>query len=181
MTSTYRAAPEVVWLALCGLPTYFLATLPFAGMIRRRSAASRVAGAHTTSTIDESMTNVFAVQSLGGWARERVRFEAASRDSFPPLPPAGARRHLRHQLRPSRRVTLYLVMSYLIASQVADGTFTVGDFAVLTFYYLWMVGSMANLAQIWIRAQDNVVGLRRVFALMDLPSEADVGRRALRR
>jgi ABC-type multidrug transport system fused ATPase/permease subunit len=179
MRETYGVASEVIWLALAVLPATFLAQLPFAAMVRRRSAASRIAGAATTSAIEETMTNVFAVQSLGGWARERARFAAASEASF---------RRSRGQVLAGALVTsagtfawtaLFLVMSFQVAGHVVDGQLTVGDYAVLAFYYTWMAGSTANLAGMWIRSQDAVVGLRRVFALLDLPAEDDLGSRVL--
>jgi ABC-type multidrug transport system fused ATPase/permease subunit len=175
MSTSYGHAPEVVWLALALLPAQFLITLPFSAWVRRRSAASRISGANTTSSIDETMTNVFAVQSLGGWARARARFAAASETSF---------RQSRLQVLVGLLVAaaaavaytvLLLVMSYQVAGHVIGGDYTVGDYAVLGFYYAWMAGSTAYVSQMWMRAQDNVVGLRRVFALMDLPAESDLG------
>ena len=179
MLTSYGQAPEVVWLAVALLPVQFLVTAPFSAMLRRRSADARIAGAATTSTIDESMTNVYAVQSLGGWTRERARFAAASENSF---------RKSRSQVLAGLWVgaaaalawtVLLLIMSFRIMGHVMDGQYTVGDFGVLGFYYAWMAGSSAYLSQMWIRAQDNVVGLRRVFALMDLPAESDLGSRVL--
>ena len=175
MNESYGQAPEVVWLALALLPAQFLATLPFSAMVRRRSAAARMAGAVTTSAIDETMTNVFAVQSLGGWGRERARFAAASEASF---------RRSRGQVLVGAWIAaaaalaytlLLLITYYQVAGHVMAGDYTVGDFAVLGFYYAWMAGSTAYISQVWMRMQDNVVGLRRVFALLDLPAESDVG------
>jgi ABC-type multidrug transport system fused ATPase/permease subunit len=179
MTETYGQAPEVVWLALAVLPATFLATAPLSAMVRRRSTTSRVAGAHTTSTIDETMSNVFAVQSLGGWNRQRTRFAAASEASF-----RGARGQvLAGQLVASAAAfagtVLYLITAFRAAGHVVDGHFTVGDYGVLMFYYTWMAASTAVISQIWIRAQDNVVGLRRVFAILDMPAESDLGARVL--
>src|SRR5262249_54007055 len=74
---------------------------------------------------------------------------------------------------------LLLIMSYRVAGHVISHQYTVGDYAVLGFYYAWMAGSTAYISQMWMRAQDNVVGLRRVFALLDLPAESDVGDQAL--
>ena len=66
MSFNYGQAPEIVWLAICILPLQFVAMLPFPRAMRRRSQASRAAGSVTTGNIEEGMSNVLAVQSLGG-------------------------------------------------------------------------------------------------------------------
>ena len=58
----------------------------------------------------------------------------------------------------------------------AVSTFTLPSF--LWASQVWL-GSMAVLSQLWIRIQDNVVGVRRVFALMDLAAETDKGTQTL--
>ena len=82
MAFNYGEAPEVVWLAAGILPLQIIAMLPFPRQIRRRSQASRAAGSVTTSNIEEGMSNVVAVQSLGGNQRERQRFRRHSDESF---------------------------------------------------------------------------------------------------
>ena len=67
----------------------FLVTLPFAGAMRRRSTAARGAGASATTSLEEGLANMLAVQSLGGEARERCRFDRASWGSLPTPPRAG--------------------------------------------------------------------------------------------
>ena len=82
MAFNYGQAPEIIWLALCILPMQILAMLPFPRLMRRRSQASRAAGSVTTGNIEEGMSNVLAVQSLGGNKRERQRFSGHSDESF---------------------------------------------------------------------------------------------------
>jgi ABC-type multidrug transport system fused ATPase/permease subunit len=173
LTTTYGDAPEVVWLALLILPLQVLAILPFPRLLRRRSQASRAAGAATTGNIEEGMSNVLAVQSLGGNARERKRFQAASRESF--------KRH-RAQVfieillgisRSAASSVVGFVAFYVISGGVIEGRLTPGDYGVLFFYYTWLAGSLGYLPFIWARIQESVPGIRRVFFLMDLPSELD--------
>jgi len=173
LTTTYSDAPEVVWLALLILPLQVLAILPFPRLLRRRSQASRAAGAATTGNIEEGMSNVLAVQSLGGNARERKRFQAASRESF--------KRH-RAQVfieillgisRSAANSVVGFVAFYVISGGVIEGRLTPGDYGVLFFYYTWLAGSLGYLPFIWARIQESVPGIRRVFFLMDLPSELD--------
>jgi ABC-type multidrug transport system fused ATPase/permease subunit len=179
MHLSFGSAPEVFWAAVALIPASFLAALPFSGATRNRAARSRVAGATTTSTIEESMANALAVQSLGGWPREIARFETASASSF---------RQFRGVVLVGLGVTaatgfagfvVQLAVYVFIAGHIIDGIYTVGDFAVLLFYYQWMAGSSLALSQMWIRMQGNVVGLRRVFAVLDLPVEDDGGEAVL--
>ena len=71
-----------MWCAVALLVVALLATLPFAAALRRRSNRSRKAGATTTSTLEEGLTHILAVQSLGGERRERRRFDDDSWEGF---------------------------------------------------------------------------------------------------
>ena len=172
MSFNYGDAPEVVYLALCILPLQWLAIIPFPRLMRRKSQASRAAGAVTTGNVEEGMSNVLAVQSLGGNRQERGRFDRHSNESF---------KRFRGQvlvsimIRASMAVAyglLGLVAFYLISSRVIEGVLTPGDYAVLIYYYAWFAGSLTAIPYVWIRIQHNIPGVRRVFFLMDLPGEA---------
>ena len=82
LATAYHEHPAIAWLALTFVPLVFLVTWPFAGAVRRRSEASRGAGAVAASTIEEGVTNILAVQSLGGQEREQRRFDRDSWNSF---------------------------------------------------------------------------------------------------
>ena len=171
MAFNYGQAPEIVWLAICILPLQFLAMLPFPRAMRRRSQASRAAGSVTTGNIEEGISNVLAVQSLGGNRRERQRFQGHSDESF--------KRHRAEVLvgvmygvaNGMARGLMGLIAFYFISSRVIEGVLTPGDYGVLFFYYAWLSGSVTALPYLWIRIQADVPGIRRVFFLMDLPSE----------
>jgi len=62
-------------------------------------------------------------------------------------------------------------MYYALTDQVFAGTMTIGDLGVILAYYFQLSFMTMQLAQLWIYMQDNVVGLRRVFELMDRPSD----------
>ena len=171
MAFNYGQAPEIVWLAICILPLQFLAMLPFPRAMRRRSQASRAAGSVTTGNIEEGISNVLAVQSLGGNRRERQRFQGHSDESF--------KRHRAEVLvgvmygvaNGMARGLMGLIAFYFISTRVIEGVLTPGDYGVLFFYYAWLSGSVTALPYLWIRIQADVPGIRRVFFLMDLPSE----------
>ena len=172
MSINYGDAPEVVYLALCILPLQWLAIIPFPRLMRRKSQASRAAGAVTTGNVEEGMSNVLAVQSLGGNRQERGRFDRHSNESF---------KRFRGQvlvsimIRASMAVAyglLGLVAFYLISARVIEGVLTPGDYGVLIYYYGWFAGALTAIPYVWIRIQHNIPGVRRVFFLMDLPGES---------
>ena len=173
MSYQYGEAPEVVWLALCILPVQFAAMLPFPRLLRRRSQASRAAGSMTTGNVEEGMSNVLAVQSLGGNKRERQRFRAESAESFKRFRVEQLTRILYDVARGGAGGLLALVAFYFVSGRVIEGVLTPGDYGVLLYFYAWLSGSLTAIPFAWIRIQQDVPGIRRVFFLLDLPSEAD--------
>jgi len=171
MFTYYGNAPEVIVLGMLALPIVFLIELPFARMARRRSQASRASGASTTSNIEEGMSNVLAVQSLGGNEREGKRFRKASAESF--------RRFrtesflvLTYQQFFSLALMLSQVLFFLVmAGRVIDGTFTAGDYFVLTYYFFVLSATFGAWGFMYTEWQRHVAGMRRVFFLLDLPAE----------
>ncbi len=171
MLTTYGSAPEIIALSLLSLPLTLLATVPFSRATRRRSQASRAAGSATTGNIEEGMSNVQAVQSLGGNKREGQRFDKASGESF---------KRYRGQvlvglvMGQSQKLagTVAGVLVFLAMSRrIINGDLSAGDYFVIMYYYGALSGSMAAISVVWIRQQASVAGLRRVFFLMDLPGE----------
>jgi ABC-type multidrug transport system fused ATPase/permease subunit len=172
MSYSYGDAPEIIWIALLTLPVQILAMLPWAKITREKSQASREAGSVTTGNIEEGMSNVLAVQSLGGNKRERERFDKDSKESF---------RRFRVQFFVQLlfqvcvwvgTASLGLVAFYVISSLVIEGKLTPGDYGVLIYYYNWLAGTMRALPYVWYRIQHSIPGIRRVFFLMDLPTES---------
>ena len=181
MSFNYGDAPEVVYLALFILPMQWLAIIPFPRMMRRKSQASRAAGAVTTGNVEEGISNVLAVQSLGGNRQEQHRFDRHSNESF---------KRFRGQVlvtimvRASMAIArglLGLVAFYLISARVIEGVLTPGDYGVLIYYYAWFSGALTAIPYVWIRIQHNIPGVRRVFFLMDLPSESYSDGRSIER
>ena len=175
MSFNYGDAPEVVYLALFILPLQWLAIAPWPRLMRRRSQASRAAGAVTTGNVEEGMSNVLAVQSLGGNKQERSRFDGHSGESFKRY---RAQFLVTLMVRVSMgmaRGLLGLVAFYLISARVIEGVLTPGDYGVLIYYYAWFSGALTAIPYVWIRIQHNIPGVRRVFFLMDLPGEAYTG------
>lgn len=166
--------PVLVWSALAMLPLSFFATAPFASSIRRRSLASRAAGASSTTTVEEGLTNILAVQSLGGSERESKRFDRDSWDSF-------------SEYRSVVRAVIFAVLAAMIPGFViyanaflygidlviAD-SISRGDFLLLLSYYGLIFASAIEIGALWFRVQGSTAGLQRVFFLMDLEGERDL-------
>ena len=82
MAYSFGDVPSLVLVAWMATPLMLLVTLFGTSMTRRRSLASRRAGAETTATIEEGMSNIVAVQSLGANDKQRDQFAADSSNSF---------------------------------------------------------------------------------------------------
>ena len=175
-TYSYSDMPEMFWMTTALFPTWFTISLLFTRIVRRRGQAARAAGSITTGTIEEGMDNVLAVQSLGSNTKERNRFDADSKESF--------RRHravsLMWMIIPQVLDTLVALIQtvffVLLIKLIIDDRLSPGDFAAMFVFWGYLMGPARALGYLWIRFQDNVAGMRRVFAMMDLPAEADRGR-----
>ncbi len=171
MFTYFGAAPEVILLAALSLPIMLVFVVPFARMARRRSQASRASGANTTSNIEEGMSNVLAIQSLGGNKRERQRFRKASEESFRRFRIESLLKLTYGQAGSLAFMLGQVLFFVVVAGRVIDGTFTAGDYVVLNYYFFVLSATFAGMGFVYTPLQDNVAGLRRVFFLMDLPAE----------
>src|SRR5262245_16451558 len=164
---------RLVWGAAAFVVVVFLATLPFTGALRRRARLSREAGALTTATVEESVANVLAVQSLGTHARH---VQPLGRDSWRSF------RRYRTLLRTiifavSTAAVPAIILTGMgllyVVDQVVIGRLSLGDFALLITYFLQATFYSVELGALWVALQGNAAGLQRVFELMDAPGESD--------
>jgi ABC-type multidrug transport system fused ATPase/permease subunit len=168
---TYGDAPGVLTTAALVVPAGFLLTLPFVGPVRRTALAARRTGSETTVTIEEGMSNVLAVQSLGAERREGRRFDADSWQSY-----GRFRSHLMLWIGAFLLLVvaisgITLSLFYALTDRVIEGSMSVGDIGVIATFFFLFVGHAINLGQSWLYLQDNVAGLDRVFELMDEPPD----------
>ena len=172
-------APELVWISASLIPIGLLITLPLSNLTRRVQQRSRAAGTATTNAIEESLSNITAVQSLGGMSREKTRIERQSKESY---------RRFRHTVLVQILIGMVTTAGLacvaffavvFITDHIIDGVLTPGDFGVL---YALVIGSpgmgRASLGRIglsigtlWIGLQGAAAAVRRVFFFIDLPSE----------
>lgn len=172
---TFGPQPHLMAAVLVTIPAAFLGSLPFAGALRRSSTQSRESGSTTTSTAEEGMANILAVQSLGGESRQQARFDRDSWQSF-----GRYRRVVLLQVFGITAMILPVAVIYVwallrISDDVIAGALTLGDFSLLLVYLGRLFAPSISLGMLWFSVQDSAAGLERVFFLMDLPNEADDG------
>ena len=164
-------APELFWVSLAVLPISFFVTVPLSGFVRRIQQSSRASGAATTNAIEESMSNLPAVQSLGGMARETERVESRSQESF---------RRFRHVVLTGIGIgfignvisgLLAIFVTVYVVEKIFAGAMSPGDFFVLIELALTIGGSGLALGMIWIGVQAEIAAVRRVFFFLDLEAE----------
>ena len=170
-TSYSGVAPEIIWVSLAVLPISFFVTVPLSGFVRRIQQSSRAAGTATTNAIEESMSNLHAVQSLGGMDRETKRVESRSRESF---------RRFRHVVLTNIGIgfiyqaisgLLAIFVTVYVANRIFTGVMSPGDFFVLIELALTIGGSGLALGMIWIGVQSEIAAVRRVFFFLDMEVE----------
>ena len=170
---TYPEVAAIALLPLLAIPLGILITLPFSGALRRRAEESRTSGALAARTIEETLSNVLAVQSLGASRREERRFAQDSWSSYSAVRRLILLSILVGSTLSAGATLLFLYVFYMVTDKVFDGTFTAGDFGVIVGFYLQVGGSAGRLAGVWMRSQSDIAALKRVFWIMDQPGEAD--------
>ena len=71
------------------------------------------------------------------------------------------------------------IVFLVVIGPIIDGVLTPGDYGALFLYFGWMRGPAVSFSTLWIHLQRYAPGMRRVFALMDLPQEEEMGDRDL--
>jgi len=173
MQYSFADVPSLIMVAWLAAPMTLLVTLLMTGSARRRSLASRVAGAETTSSLEEGMSNVVAVQSLGANDKQLGKIAAGSRKSF-------ARfldyTKLTVMLTVVQSVVILGLTFYVfldVVDALVDDRMSAGDYAVIYTYFFQIAGNAYGLGAIWFELQNNAAGLHRVFEILDTPVDAD--------
>ncbi|MGD8859755.1 MAG: ABC transporter ATP-binding protein [Myxococcales bacterium] len=169
--AAYGHLPVVIWTALAILPAAFLVTFPFSGAIRRSAERARESGAGTTATIEEGVTNVLAVQSLGGQQREKKRFDADSWSSFGEFRKLAVVFISMLAIAILTSIGLGVFVFFELTDRVFADQLSVGDLWVIAAYYGQILVAATNMGRMWVYLQANVVGMRRVFDMIDMPTD----------
>jgi len=170
-TSYSGVAPELVWVSIGVFPFTVAVTAPLSAWVRRIQQASRASGTATTNAIEESMSNLHAVQSLGGMEQEKERVEEKSKESF---------RRFRHVVLAGISVgmiggfiqgSLAIFVTVFVTNRIVDGAMSPGDFFVLIELAMTIGGSGIAMGMFWIGVQGQVAAVRRVFFFLDMEVE----------
>ena len=168
-----EVAPELIWVSAAIMPAILLITAPLSRITRRVNQKSRAAGSATTNSVEESIDNIKAVQSLGGSEADTRVFDEKSSESF--------KRH-RHTVLIDGVVKILTAfcttgaLAYafiLITDEVVAGVLSPGDYAVLFGVFVGLNSSAQVVGLYWIELQKNVAAVRRVFFFIDHTSELD--------
>lgn len=179
---SFQAVPIVVTLAWIAAPLTLITSFTMTGLSRRRSLASREAGADTTSTVEEGMSNILAVQSLGANDRQRDNFDKDSETSFDKFRSYLALNIILGGLQYGLAVLLVFILFFDVCEAVIAGTMSPGDFGLLFAYFLQLYGNTTALGALWFYLQDKLVAMKRVYQIIDTDIDADVhGERRLER
>lgn len=170
---SFSAVPSVVVVACLAAPMVLFSTLLMTGMTRRRALASREAGATTTATVEEGISNVVAVQGLGAAERQRDDFAYDSRLSFKRFRAYILMYVLLLTVQATVGTGLIFYVFFDICEAVVEGRMSAGDFSVVYAYFLQLVYNVSGLGAMWFNLQNNVAGMRRVFEVADSDVDAD--------
>ena len=177
---SFSAVPSLVVVASLAGPMVLVMTLLMTGRARRRSIASRQAGAATTATVEEGMSNITAVQALGASDRQIDSFGKDSAASF--------RRFRLFEILNLLAIALGGVMPFALAfylffeitEALLDDRMAAGDYAVIYGFFFQFATNAGALGAMWFNLQNSVAGMKRVFDVLDSPVDEDThGRETL--
>ena len=166
-----EVSPELVWIAWAAVPIAFVTTFPFSGALRRTNQNKRAAGSATTNAMEESMSSIAAVQSLGAGEQEKARFAERSRESFLRERYSMAVIIVAASVAGAVGGVAAIYVTILVSDRIIDGVMSVGDFAVLIGVYYGIAEPAGYFGAIWIKLQETVAAARRVFFFADYESE----------
>lgn len=171
---SFNDAPELFWIGLSALPLFFVVFLLYTRKLRKQWEISRDQGATTTASMEESLGNILAVQSLGGQKRELSRFARTSQASF-----RGYLLGFGLMMLVSLTgififagVVMYALI--IMTDLVIEGILSAGDMVVIYVFYTGIFTAARRLGGLWLDLQFPIAGMRRVFLLLDLPVEEDI-------
>ena len=171
---SFAAVPSLVLIASLAGPIVLFATLLMTGITRRRSIASRQAGATTTARVEEGMSNVVTVQALGANEQQTTAFDKDSKASFKRFRLFELMNISATVLRDLVAFALAFYLFFEIADAIIDDRLSAGDYAVVYSFFMQFAGTASALGAMWFNLQNSVAGMKRVFDVLDTPIEADL-------
>ena len=170
---SFAAVPSLVLVASLAAPMVLAGTLLMTGITRRRSIASRQAGAATTARVEEGMSNIVAVQALGANDQQMAAFDDDSTASFRRFRLFELMNILASILQTFVMFSLSFYLFFEIAEALIDDRMSAGDYAVIYAFFAQFAGAAGALGAMWFNLQNSVAGMKRVFDVLDSPIDAD--------
>ena len=149
----------------------FLFVTPFADCSDAAAKPAEWRAQETTTNIEEGMSNVLAVQSLGGNKQESVRFSTASKESF---------KRFRSEVFVKLGVRMVGALAFITGQIVFLHTdvglchrrhvFTAGDYFVMFYYYFVLSASVFGASVTCTsRSRDSSPAWGEYLRLLDMP------------
>ena len=170
---SFSAVPSLVATAWLAAPLMLFGSLMMTRITRQRSIAARKAGATTTATVEEGMSNIAAVQSLGAGNKQRASFASDSDQSFKRFRLFEVMNLLMGGLQATVIIGLVFYVFFDVANAIIDGRMSAGDYAVLYGFFFQIALTAAALGAMWFNLQNSVAGMKRVFDIIDMAVDAD--------
>ena len=170
---SFSAVPSLVATAWLAAPLMLFGSLIMTRITRQRSIAARKAGATTTATVEEGMSNIAAVQSLGAGNKQRASFASDSDQSFRRFRLFELMNLLMGGLQATVIISLVFYVFFDVANAIIDGRMSAGDYAVLYAFFFQITLTAGGLGAMWFNLQNSVAGMKRVFDIIDMPVDAD--------
>ena len=170
---SFAAVPSLVLVASYAGPLVLIGTLLMTGITRRRSIASRQAGATTTAMVEEGMSNITAVQALGANEQQTKEFSKFSFASFKRFRQFELMNILALLLRDFVTFGLAFYLFFEIVEALIDNRLSAGDYGVVFTFFASFAGSTGALGAMWFNLQNSVAGMKRVFDVLDAEVDAD--------
>ena len=163
--------PLLTLVSLVVLPLLFFTIHRLTGRIQRTSQESREHMARLTSLIEQTMSAIRAVQVFGREGMEQKRFEDASMNFV--------RAQLKFRLSEQVLNVATVIITglgttavlYVAADRVVSGDLTVGSLWVFVAYMTALYQMMNEIMFVYGPFQDAVVGVGRVFQVLDQTSD----------
>ena len=166
-------SPTLVFMCCMMLPIVLVVTLPLNRYVRRIEQNKRAAGSATTNSIEETLSNISAVQSLGSMAKETEKFAERS-----------AHAYWRERMTLILWVGIGIVIAclempityivlWVATNELIEGNITVGDMGAIFVLYMGIRESAQNLGRVFLNVQDQIAAVRRMFFFIDLHNDED--------
>ena len=138
-----------------------------------RASPTSSAGAATTNAMEETVSSIDAVQSLGGMRAEAEKFNLRSLESYFRERVALVVGRLLFVTAGIAVLAIAVYVFTIVTDAIFEGTMSPGDFGVLFGMFFGIVGGAIEIGVFWLNLQNEVPPARRIFFFIDYESDDD--------